>query len=127
MGYFLPKMPVAFRVDSDFKIAERSSVHWTDPVVTHEKMSMCVPFLLLSPPCLFARLSDVHLSWSFVFMEVRNSNSIGEEGFPVYCKPHWGFYFSVLDCNSAQGYSRGGLHLKLIYVLQNTVSCILEK
>lgn len=32
-----------------------------------------------------------------------------------------------LDCNSAQGSSRGGLHFQLIYNLQNTVSCALEK
>lgn len=33
----------------------------------------------------------------------------------------------ALDCDSAQGSSRGGLHLQLIYNLQNTVRCILEK
>lgn len=78
MGHFLPRMPVAFTADSDFQTAERSSAHWIDLVVTQQKMSMCVPFpfLFLSLPCQFTRLSDAHLSRSFVFLEVRHRCSL---------------------------------------------------
>lgn len=129
MGCFLPKMPVAFRADSDFKPAERSSATGQTLWSLTRKWVCVFPFPFSSShfPA-YSRGLAMHMSLGVLFLWKLEIVTPGvKKAFPSAVSLTVASISVSLDCNSAQGSSRGGLHLKLIYALQNTVSCILEK
>lgn len=97
MGDFLPKMPVAFRADSDSKTTERNSAHWRNPVMSREKKHMCVPFPFpfLSFLCTFSHSSAMNISLGVSFLWKSEIITLKVNACPVYCQTHHCFYSNV--------------------------------